>query len=316
MGSNPSKKDDVVEDKLLEEEAAGSAGDSTGLVDVVEQYTSLSDKDYLDEYLRYITRFEPLSPEEEKELGRRIQQGDVEALQRLVEANLRFVVSIAAQYKNRGLSFQDLINEGNLGLIQAAKRFDPDRGVKFISYAVWWIRQAIMQALAEQTGAVRLPLKQAGKLSKARKVREKFLHEKNREPEAEEIADELKVSTSDLEDIFRASRHHLSLETPIGQDNETPFVDLLEGTTFPSSEDLFLRESLISHVDELIKELDPREQIVIKNRFGLENETTMTLGELGKKLGVSRERVRQLESRALKKLRKLAAAKRLNDYLN
>ena len=292
------------------------ASAATGVVAVVEQYTSLSDKDYLDEYLRGITKFNPLTPDDEKELGRRIQNGDIKALQQLVEANLRFVVSIAAQYKNRGLSFQDLINEGNLGLIQAAKRFDPDRGVKFISYAVWWIRQAIMQALAEQTGAVRLPLKQAGKLSKARKVREKFLHEKNREPVAEEIADELEVSTTDLEDIFRASRHHLSLETPIGQDNDTPFMDLLEGGAFPSSEDLFLQQSLVSQVGELIRELDPREQVVIRNRFGLEDDTTMTLGELGKKLGVSRERVRQLESRALKKLRKLAAAKRLNDYLN
>ncbi len=284
--------------------------------DLLDSFQVPSTEEGLSAYLKYISQFPVLSREEEVELARRARAGDKEAFKKLVESNLRFVVSVASKYKGYGVPLMDLINEGNLGLIQAAKRFDPDKGVRFISYAVWWIKQAIMQALAEQSGVVKLPLKQASVLLKIRNTYEELLQRFGREPTTEEIAEELGMDPEDVEDILRVARIHLSLESPINKDEEdTTFLDFMEATT-PSVEEEAVKASLAAQVEELLKQLNPREAYIIKCRFGIDTERPMTLEEIGKKLGVSRERVRQIEARALQKLKRLASARKLEDYLN
>ncbi len=286
-------------------------------IELVEEF-KVTPEEALSSYLKRISKYPVLSREEEIELAKKAQEGDKEALKKLIESNLRFVVSVASKYRGYGIPIMDLINEGNLGLIQAAKRFDPERGVKFISYAVWWIKQAIMQALAEQSGAVRLPLKQAGVLLRIRNKFEELSQKLGREPTTEELAEELHMEPHDIEDILRVARIHLSLESPINrdEDEDTTFLDLMEEEKMPSTEEQMLKWSLSTQIQDLLKELKPREALILRCRFGLETEKPMTLEEVGKMLGISRERVRQLEARALDKLKKIAVARRLEDYLN
>ncbi len=305
---------EALEEDINTEETANI--DESDIHDIIEEYTVPSTEKGLSAYLRKISEFPVLSREEEIELARRAKQGDKEAFKKLIESNLRFVVSVASKYKGYGVPLMDLINEGNLGLIQAAKRFDPERGVRFISYAVWWIKQSIMQALAEQSGVVKLPLKHASVLIKIRNKYEELFQKLGREPTVEEIASELGMEPQDVEDILRVARIHLSLEAPINRDEEdTTFLDLMEATT-PSAEDEAVKSSLAVQIEELLKQLKPREAFIIRCRFGIDTEKPMTLEEIGKILGVSRERVRQIEARALQKLRRLASAKKLEDYLN
>ncbi len=271
--------------------------------------------DLLKSYLNKISQFNPLSREEEYKLGKRIQQGDEDALNKLILCNLKFVVSIANRYRNSGINITDLINQGNLGLVEAAKRFDPERGVKFISYAVWWIRQAIIQALAEQSGTVKLPIKQASILYKINDAVEKLTKENGREPTPYELSKYLDMDSEDIENILRVSRNYLSLEAPIKEGEDKSFIDLLESET-GSVEQEIIHGTLTEALEEIVDELSEREANIIKWRFGLEGEVPKTLEEVGETLNISRERVRQIEARALSKLRKKALKRKLADYLN
>lgn len=270
------------------------------------------DFDPLWAYLKDISSIKPLSGKEEKILA---AKGDQKSLNELVSRNLKYVVSVANRYKGCGISLPDLINEGNIGLIEAAKRFDPQKGVKFITYAVWWIRQSILHALAEQAGSVRLPIKQAGLLYKiSAKYRELFLSLR-REPTTEDVANSLKISPEDVESVMRVYRFHLSLDTPLKENDDTSYLDMLTSSTeHPVDEDL-LFSSFKKEIDGLLSELNPREKKVLKMRFGFRGEP-MTLEEIGKKVGLSRERVRQIEKRAKIKLLSKAKTRAVKDYLN
>ena len=263
-------------------------------------------------YLKDISSIKPLSGKEEKILA---AKGDQKSLNELVKRNLKYVVSVANRYKGCGLSLSDLINEGNIGLIEAAKRFDPQKGVKFITYAVWWIRQSILHALAEQAGSVRLPIKQAGLLYKiSAKYRELFLSLK-REPTSEDVAKVLNISLEDVESVMRVYRFHLSLDTPLKENEDTSYLDMLASSTeHPMDEDILLL-SLKKEIEGLLSELSPREKRILKMRFGFGGEP-MTLEEIGKKIGLSRERVRQIEKRAKSKLFSKAKTNDVKDYLN
>ncbi len=270
------------------------------------------DFDPLWAYLKDISSIKPLSGKEEKILA---AKGDQKSLNELVSRNLKYVVSVANRYKGCGISLPDLINEGNIGLIEAAKRFDPQKGVKFITYAVWWIRQSILHALAEQAGSVRLPIKQAGLLHKvSAKYRELFLSLR-REPTTEDVANSLKISPEDVEAVMRVYRFHLSLDTPLKENDDTSYLDMLTSSTeHPVDEDI-LFSSFKKEIDGLLSELNPREKKVLKMRFGFRGEP-MTLEEIGKKVGLSRERVRQIEKRAKIKLLSKAKTRAVKDYLN
>jgi RNA polymerase primary sigma factor len=236
-------------------------------------------------------------------------------MDRLIRSNLKYVVSVANKYKGCGLSLLDLVNEGNIGLIQAARRFDPDKGVKFITYAVWWIRQAIMHALAEQAGTVRLPIKQAGKLYRIGEKYQELKQARGREPTTEELASELDQSAEEIDSIMRVYRSYLSLDAPITEGDETSYIDLLESKDMPSVEDHLVRSSLAKEIDHLLKELPVREEQILRMRFGFEGEP-MTLEQIGKRIGLSRERIRQIEKKAKRRLRARARVKALRDYLN
>jgi RNA polymerase primary sigma factor len=272
--------------------------------------------DSLQAYIREIARFKPLSAEEEKEVGRRIQQGDQAALQRLVEANLRFVVSYTKRYRGLGLSFIDLIHEGTLGLIEAAKRFDPERNVKFISYAVWWVRQAIFHALSEQTRAFRLPPKLSGQISKVILARQQLAAQLERAPTTEELAAKAAVSEAQLAELLQVAGEDLSLSTAVGEDGGIELGDTLEQETIPSVELELIRASTEQQIRAMVAELDEKEREVIEMRFGLDGEEPRTLQEIGDALGVSRERIRQIESRAKEKLRRSQRASSVRGVLN
>lgn len=271
--------------------------------------------DSLATYLSEVRRKPVLSPPEETALGQLIQQGDAQAVQELVERNLRFVVQVAGKYKNSGIPLPDLINEGNLGLIQAARKFDPDRGARFITYAVWWIRQAILHALAEGGGAVRLPIKQAEALSKLRQKIEEFRQQTGVEPTVEELAAALDMKPEDIEDLLRVYRPQLSLDAPIKEGTETTQLDFIEANQLPSSEDVYLHASLINEVHELLDQLEQRESMILRARFGFDDQPK-SLAAIGRELGLSRERVRQIETRARSKLRAMAKDKALRNFLN
>jgi RNA polymerase primary sigma factor len=271
--------------------------------------------DSLTAYLAEVRRKPVPTPDEEIALGRRIQAGDEKAEQELVERNLRFVVQVAAKYRGYGLPFTDLINEGNLGLIHAARKFDPDRGARFITYAVWWIRQSIMHALAEGGGAVRLPIKQAEALARLRQKFEELRHQTGVEPTAEELATALDMKQEDVEDLLRVYRPQLSLDAPIKEGAEATQLDFMESNSLPSSEEVYLHASLINEVHDLLKRLDPRETMILRARFGFDDKPK-SLAAIGRELGLSRERVRQIETRARSKLRALAKEKALRHYLN
>ncbi len=272
------------------------------------------EKRSLNRYLQEIGEVELLSLGEETELARRIKEGDQASLEKLTKANLRFVVSVAKQYQNRGLPLCDLINEGNLGLIDAAKRFDETRGFKFISYAVWWIKQAIFVALSEQPRMVRLPLNRVGDLRKIGRALNGLEQEFSREPSAGEIADELDMSPYEVIDTLRAGRKHLSLDTPINRDDDgNRFLDLLKDRQPPPDEAL-IEDSLRRDVERALSTLTEREAKIISLYFGINRERSFTLDEVGKKFGLSRERVRQIKEKAIKRLRHATRRKFLRAY--
>ena len=270
--------------------------------------------DALGQYMNEISKLKPLSREEEEALSDKIQEGDVQALHELVRRNLKYVVTVANKYRGCGLSLQDLIEEGNIGLIQAAKRFDGKRHIKFITYAVWWIRQAIMHSLAEQSGTVRLPIKQAGKLYKIERKYKALTQKLEREPTTSEVAEDLGYSVEDIENIMRAYRTHLSLDTPLRDDDVTQYLDLLENPDYIPYDDQIMKESLHQKVDEMLKHLSKREEQILRMRFGFNGETK-TLEDIGKEIGLSRERVRQIEKRAKARLKIRSAGEALQDHL-
>ncbi len=270
--------------------------------------------DSLTAYLTEVRRQPVPTAEEEQELGRRIQAGDTKAVDELVERNLRFVLQVAGKFKNSDIPQTDLINEGNLGLIHAAKKFNPDRGARFITYAVWWIRQAIMHALAAG-GAVRLPVKQAEALSRLRHKIDELREETGVEPTAEELAQAMEMKPEDVDDLLRVNRPQLSLDAPVNDEMDTSRLDLIESKQLPSSEEIYLHASLINEVRELLEHLEPREATILRARFGFEDQPK-SLAAIGREMGLSRERVRQIETRARNKLRALAKDKALRPFLN
>ncbi len=272
--------------------------------------------DSLSAYIREIANFKPLTAEKEKELGQLIRKGDQAALNRMVEANLRFVVSYAKRYRGMGLSFIDLIHEGNLGLIEAAKRFDPERNVKFISYAVWWIRQAIFNALSEHARVFRLPPKMSGQVSRVEKTRDRLAAELLRSPTTEEVARETELSEAEVEQLLRVAGDDLSLSTAVGEDGSLELGDTLEQETIPGVEGELIRASFEEQIRRILDELDDKERDVIRMRFGLDGEEPRTLQEIGASLGLSRERIRQIESKAKEKLRRNQRAQGLRGFLN
>ena len=257
----------------------------------------------LDQYLYEIGAVSLLSPEEEIILARKVREGDQEALETITTANLRFVVSVAKQYQNQGLTLGDLINEGNLGLIKAANRFDETRGFKFISYAVWWIRQSILQALAEQARIVRLPLNRVGTMNKIGKAFSELEQEFEREPSPEEIAEQLEISDFEVSDTLSRSSKHLSLDAPFNDEEENRLLDIIENQAQPAPDNTLISESLRIELDQALSTLTRREAEVVKLYFGLDSETPITLEEIGEVFELTRERVRQIKEKALRRLR-------------
>ncbi|MBQ7734773.1 MAG: RNA polymerase sigma factor RpoD/SigA [Bacteroidales bacterium] len=269
----------------------------------------------LDKYLHDIGKVELITAEEEVELARKIKDGDQAALEKLTKANLRFVVSVAKQYQNQGLSLPDLINEGNLGLIKAAQRFDETRGFKFISYAVWWIRQSILQALAEQSRIVRLPLNKIGTINKINKAYAYLEQEYEREPRADEIAALLDITESEVKDSMRNSSRHLSMDASLTQDKDNNMYDVLKSEDSPTPDKGLLYESLKQEINRTISTLPQREADIIKLYFGLDSKHPMTLEEIGEKFELTRERVRQIKEKAIRRLKNQAKCKNLKAYL-
>jgi RNA polymerase primary sigma factor len=269
----------------------------------------------LDKYLQEIGKVDLLTPDEEVELAKRIREGDQLALEKLTKANLRFVVSVAKQYQNQGLSLGDLINEGNLGLIKAAQRFDETRGFKFISYAVWWIRQSILQALAEQSRIVRLPLNRVGSLNKISKTFSELEQKYEREPSPDELAEVLEVSTSEIVDTLKISGRHVSMDAPFVQGEENSLLDVLENDSEDTPDSGLMNDSLRREVQRALSTLTPREADVITLYFGLNGEHSMTLEEIGEKFNLTRERVRQIKEKAIRRLRHTSRSKALKPYL-
>ena len=270
----------------------------------------------LDLYLREIGETPLITAGEEVELAKRIKNGDQSALEKLTKANLRFVVSVAKQYQNQGLSLADLINEGNIGLIKAAKRFDETRGFKFISYAVWWIRQAILQALAEQSRIVRLPLNRVGTLHKIGKISSSLEQEYGREPSPDEIAKELALSTMEVSDTLKISNTHLSLDAPFSTSEDNCLMDVLEDELQPAPDEALLDESLRVEISRALRTLNSREAQVISLYFGLTHEKPLTLEEIGARFGLTRERVRQIKEKAIRRLRHASRSRTLRAYLS
>jgi RNA polymerase primary sigma factor len=270
----------------------------------------------LDLYLQEIGETPLLTAEEEIQLARRIRQGDRKALDELTRANLRFVVSVAKQYQNQGLSLADLVNEGNIGLIKAAQRFDETRGFKFISYAVWWIRQAILQALAEQSRIVRLPLNRVGALHRIGKASSTLEQEFGREPSAEEIAKALEMSPLEVTDTLKISNSHLSLDAPFCHGEDNSLLDVLVNELQPAPDDALLDESLKIEIAKALDTLTVREAEVVSLYFGIDRNRAYTLEEIGSKFGLTRERVRQIKEKAILRLRHTSRSKRLRAYLN
>ena len=268
----------------------------------------------LDKYLQEIGREDLITVEEEVELAQAIRKGDRLALEKLTKANLRFVVSVAKQYQNQGLSLPDLINEGNFGLIKAAEKFDETRGFKFISYAVWWIRQSILQALAEQSRIVRLPLNQVGSLNKINKALQKFEQENERKPSAEELAIELDITVDKVRDSLRVSGRHISMDAPFVEGEDNSLLDVMINDDAPQADRTLINESLQKEIDRALSTLTDRESEIIKMFFGLGSQE-MTLEEIGDKFQLTRERVRQIKEKAIRRLRQDSRSKLLKSYL-
>jgi len=269
----------------------------------------------LDKYLQEIGKVDLLTPDEEVILAQKIREGDQLSLERLTKANLRFVVSVAKQYQNQGLSLGDLINEGNLGLIKAAQRFDETRGFKFISYAVWWIRQSILQALAEQSRIVRLPLNRVGSLNKISKTFSELEQKFEREPSPEELAEVLEISTGEVVDTLKISGRHVSMDAPFVQWEENSLLDVLENDSEDKPDSGLINDSLRREVQRALSTLTQREADVVTLYFGLNGEHAMTLEEIGEKFNLTRERVRQIKEKAIRRLRHTSRSKALKTYL-
>ena len=270
----------------------------------------------LKKYLKEISRLPRITADEERVLGRKIQKGDQKALRRLVEANLRFVVSYAKRYRGCGMSFLDLINEGNIGLIEAAKRYDADKNVKFITYAVWWVRQAIIHALSDQSGAFRLPQKQANLLYRIGKAQAILRNELERAPTAQEVATRIEATLEEVTTLLQVANDNVSLSAVIDEEHEFHLSDKLEQDTIPAADFVFLRQSLRRHVQQALGELVEKEEMVLRLRFGLDGSDPKTLKEIGELMNLSRERIRQIEAQALEKLNRSQKCQQLRGYLN
>lgn len=269
----------------------------------------------LDKYLQEIGKVDLISPSDEVELAKKIKLGDKAALEKLTKSNLRFVVSVAKQYQNQGLSLGDLINEGNLGLIKAAKRFDETRGFKFISYAVWWIRQSILQALAEQSRIVRLPLNRVGALNKIGKAFSNLEQEFEREPNAAELAKELDMDVNDVSETLKVSGRAVSMDAPLQQGEENRLIDVIQNDQDPPPDHTLMSESLKTEINRALSTLSEKEAEVIKMYFGLNKDHSFTLEEIGEKFNLTRERVRQIKEKAIRRLRHASRSKNLRSYL-
>lgn len=268
----------------------------------------------LDKYLQEIGHEELISAEEEVELARRIKTGDRKALEKLTKANLRFVVSVAKQYQNQGLSLPDLINEGNIGLLKAADKFDETRGFKFISYAVWWIRQSILQAIAEQGRVVRLPLNQVGSVNRINKVLSKFEQENERRPSVDEIADKTDLPHEKIEDVLKVNTRQVSVDAPMADGDGTSMIDFMQSDSDSSTDEELLKESLRAEIASALSVLNDRERNVIEAFYGI-NQPECTMEEIGKKYGLTRERVRQIREKAIRRLKQNTQNKMLKAYL-
>jgi RNA polymerase primary sigma factor len=281
---------------------------------ITKQVTN-RDTPSLDKYLQEIGKVDLISPEEEVALARKIKTGDSDALCKLVKSNLRFVVSVAKQYQNQGMSLPDLINEGNLGLIKAAQRFDETRGFKFISYAVWWIRQSILQSLAEQARIVRLPVNKIGSINKINRVFARLEQEFEREPSANEIAEVLELAPEEVKDVFKSNGRTVSMDAPISSEEDNNMYDVLHNEDNPSPDKHLINESLTYEIERALSTLSPREAKVIKLYFGINMKHPLTLEEIGEELGLTRERVRQIKEKALKRIQFTTRSKILKTYL-
>ena len=268
----------------------------------------------LDKYLQEIGHEELISVEEEVELAQRIRKGDRKALEKLTKANLRFVVSVAKQYQNQGLSLPDLINEGNVGLIKAAEKFDETRGFKFISYAVWWIRQSILQAIAEQSRIVRLPLNQVGSVNKINRALNKFEQENERHPSIEEIADRIDLPEEKIIDAMKINGKHISVDAPFAEGEDNSLLDIMPNTESPTADERLVSESLRDEISRVLLLLNERERMIIEAFFGI-NQQDMTLEEIGDKFGLTRERVRQIKEKAIGRLRNNTKSSLLKSFL-
>ncbi|MCL8007987.1 RNA polymerase sigma factor RpoD/SigA [Gelidibacter japonicus] len=281
---------------------------------ITKQVTNRESKS-LDKYLQDISKLPLITADEEVELAQRIREGDQEALDKLTTANLRFVVSVAKQYQNQGLTLPDLINEGNAGLVKAAKRFDETRGFKFISYAVWWIRQAILQALAEQSRIVRLPLNKIGSINKINKAYSFLEQAHERPPSAEEIATELDLTIKDVKQSMKISGRHVSMDAPLREGETSSLYDVVSSDDSPRPDRLLMTESLSLEIDRALNTLSQRESDVIRLNFGLSNQPPMTLDEIGKTFDLTRERVRQIREKGIKRLKHTSKSRILKTYL-
>ncbi len=281
---------------------------------IQKQFTN-RDSQSLDKYFQDISKVELLTPEQEIELAIRIKKGDEQAMEILTKANLRFVVSVAKQYQNQGLSLGDLINEGNVGLIKAAKRFDETRGFKFISYAVWWIRQSILQALAEQSRIVRLPLNRIGAINRIGKAYSDLKQEFEREPSPEELATELEMGIDEISDMMKLSGKQVSMDAPFTSGEENNLLDIIEDDQQPSPDNQLINESLKVDIRDVLASLPEREAEVLRLYFGLDVEYAMTLEEIGERFNLTRERVRQIKEKAIRRLRHASKSKNLKSYL-
>ncbi|MBX6331653.1 MAG: sigma-70 family RNA polymerase sigma factor [Gemmatimonadaceae bacterium] len=276
---------------------------------------SAYDEGSLDQYLRDISAYPLIDRDEEVRLAQHIRQGDTDALDKLVRSNLRFVVSVAKKYQNQGVALADLINEGNLGLIRAAHKFDETKGIKFISYAVWWIRQAILQALAEQSRIVRVPLNRAGTLHRIGKRANALLQELGREPTHEEIAEEMDISEEEVAKTISISQTHLSLDAPLTPGEDNKLLDYLPDNLNPTPDEQTFEKALTEAIEESLSSLKEREAKILRLYFGLDGEEPMTLEQIGSLLGITRERVRQIKEKALSRLRHVSRARALESFL-
>jgi len=281
---------------------------------IVKQITNRESQS-IEKYLQEIGKEDLLTADQEVDLAQRIRQGDQEALERLTKANLRFVVSVAKQYQNQGLSLNDVINEGNLGLIKAALRFDETRGFKFISYAVWWIRQSILQGLAEHSRIVRLPANKVGALNKLKQTFSQLEQEFEREPTSEEVAEVMEISSDEVGEYIKTGGRHISLDAPIGAEEEGNMMNIMRDKDSKSPESGLISDSLKKEVKRILNALSPRESTILSHFFGLNGNDYLSFEEIGQKLNLSRERVRQLKEKAIKKLRKGSHNKLLKAYL-